>query len=61
LDQRSYSFEEMTRAAKKVRMDRVLTEDVIEQFEALIERTQKISIRTQEVIAPVGEVNKEKE
>jgi len=56
LDQRSYSFEEMTRAVKKVRMDKVLSEEVIEQFETFLERTEKISIQTQDISAKLGDI-----
>ena len=55
-DERSYSFEEMTRAAKKARMDKVLNEGVIEQFESFLERSEKISLENQDITAKLGDI-----
>jgi len=56
MDQRSFSYEELIRAAKKVRMDKVLSEDVIEQFEAFLERTKKVSMESQDITAKLGDI-----
>lgn len=56
MDKRSYSYEEFRRAIKKVRMDKLLTEDVVEQFEFFLEKTQQISAEEQDITAKLGEI-----